>query len=498
MAYPLSNLSFQTLFNAASDAMLLVDESGHVAQANAALQNLLGYSAEEIMGLSVEALMPERYRHHHVHHRSHFANNPEKRPMGSGPALVALTKDGNELKVDVGLSPINCGEQFFTLATFYDTDRRRRAEELLKISEERLRLAKEAAGLGIFDYTSTDKLLVLDERTKELWGTEPDQPITYERFLSSIHPEDRVTRQVALDHAMDPLGNGEYKTQYRVLTPSNGLEHWISVTGKAYFKDGRFTRLIGVAKDITEQKIFEKKLHQHHAETEAVFMQQVATQTASAIAHELNQPLAAISAYSEVALHELENKTVNQENLKRALEGCVKQAQRAGSSLHELMAFLQKGDLVRDPLDLNNIVQEALKIAKTNGYGSFHPMLNLEKNMPYVLGNKTQIMKILVNLIRNSVEAMHSAGMPISAITITVKTNTDINMAHVTMRDSGPGLDKETAQRIFEPFFTTKPTGIGMGLAISRALAEANGGQLWLDPDSNSGAVFHFTLPFAQ
>ncbi|MES1988986.1 MAG: ATP-binding protein, partial [Pseudomonadota bacterium] len=86
---------------------------------------------------------------------------------------------------------------------------------------------------------------------------------------------------------------------------------------------------------------------------------------------------------------------------------------------------------------------------------------------------------------------------PSSAISITVRTNQEINMAHVTIQDSGPGLDTDTAKRIFEPFFTTKPTGIGMGLAISRALTEANGGELWLEQNNKPGATFHFTLPFA-
>ncbi|MDO9393204.1 MAG: ATP-binding protein, partial [Methylotenera sp.] len=100
--------------------------------------------------------------------------------------------------------------------------------------------------------------------------------------------------------------------------------------------------------------------------------------------------------------------------------------------------------------------------------------------------------------LRNAVEAMRGAGVPGAAITIRVQTNRDINMAHVTVADSGPGLNSEAAKRIFEPFFTTKPTGIGMGLSISRALAEANGGQLWIEPTTESGAIFHFTLPFAQ
>ncbi|MGZ8261530.1 MAG: sensor histidine kinase, partial [Methylotenera sp.] len=257
-------------------------------------------------------------------------------------------------------------------------------------------------------------------------------------------------------------------------------------------------RLIGVAQDVTERKTLEKKLQEQRAETETLFTQQVAAQTASAIAHELNQPLAAISAYSEVALHALQDNTNDPVKLKRALEGCVEQAQRAGRSLHELLAFLQKGELVTEKLDLNDIVKETLELARNYGYGGFHPMLQLDENMPAVLANRIQVQKVLVNLLRNAVEAMRGMRAPTSAITITVQTRPEINMAHITVQDSGPGLDPETAKRVFEPFFTTKPSGIGMGLAISRALTEANGGQLWLEPGTKPGATFHFTLPFAS
>jgi PAS domain S-box-containing protein len=490
-------LSFQTLFDAAADTMLLVDDAGHVVQANTAAQQLLGYTQDEICGLEVEALMPHSHRYQHHHARDALYRKPEKRSMGSGRELVALQRDGKELKVDIGLSPMRAGDQLYILVSFHVTDQRHQVEEALKISEERLRLAKQAAGLGVFDFDSQNNIVYWDERMRELWGGESAKSVTYEDFVAAIHPEDRAARQAVIDRAIHHAGNGEYNAEYRVINPGNGVEHWIATVGRVHFEDGRATRFLGVARDITQQKALEQKLQKQHAEMEALFKQQVVSQTVSAIAHELNQPLAAISAYSEVALHELSSVTSNPEKLKRALEGCVAQAQRAGHSLHELLAFLQKGNLVTERFDLNEVVNEALNIAKADGYGGFHPTLQLEQNLPAVSGNRIQVQKILVNLLRNAVEAMCAVDVAASAITITVRTNKDVNMAHVTVRDSGPGLDPETAKRVFEPFFTTKSTGIGMGLAISRALAEANGGQLWLEPDTAPGATFHFTLPFA-
>ncbi len=502
LADPLQSLSFQTLFDAVADAMLLISDTGKVTEANTAALSLLGYTAQEIIGLKVEVLVPKRYKAQHLRHRTKFIQNPEKRPMGSGNELAVLTKEGKELEVDIGLSPISYQEKSYTLVTFYTVAKRKSVEQALRISEESLRLAKKAAGLVTFDFDADLKMRDANEQLIAYWGTEPSNTEQKSEkndntATPTIHPEDSAIRASAIRHATDPAGNGELKVEYRIINPATSDLRWISATGRAHFRDGHATRLLGVVRDITEQKVLEKKLQDQHAETETLFAKEVATQTASAIAHEINQPLTAISAYSEVALHALKQKVIDSASLKRALEGCVAQAQRAGSSLHELLSFLHKGEMTREQLDINNVVKEALVVAKSYGYSDFHPVLQLENNIRLVLGNKTQVLKILVNLLRNAVEAMREAEIVSSEISITVRTNANINMAHVTVQDVGPGLNHEVAKHIFEPFFTTKSKGIGMGLAISRSLAEANGGQLWLDPDFKLGATFHFTLPFS-
>lgn len=497
LANPLENLSIQALFDAAADAMLLADADGRVLCANPAALELLGYASGEIEGLEVEQLIPEQYRAQHRASRLTYAESPAKRSMGKGKNLAALTRFGKELSVDIGLSPIESDGRHLVLLTLTPADRRRRAEDELRASEERMRLAKRAAGLGIFDFDARYNVIQCDSRMRQIWGLLPDEVMTYERFLAGIHPADRPARQAAINQATDPEGDGEYRVEYRVRSPVDNAERWVLAVGKVLFDDGHAERLVGIVQDITENKLLEQQLQAQRSDMESLSHQHVAIQTASAIAHELNQPLAAISAYSEVAMHSLENGAMDAEKLRRALEGCVAQAQRAGRSLHELIAYLQKGDIESEPVDLNHVVRESLAIAQKDGYGGFHPILQLEHALPCVQANRTQVQKVLVNLLRNGVEAMRGAGVPAAEITITVRTRADLNMVQVTVQDSGPGLNEEVTRRVFEPFFTTKPKGIGMGLAVSRALIEANGGQLWLDPEAGPGAVFHFTLPVA-
>lgn len=313
-----------------------------------------------------------------------------------------------------------------------------------------------------------------------------------------IHPDDRAKRQAAIDYAMDPVNHGQYKAEYRVIDSMDGTERTISVVGRIYFENGCANRLVGIAKDVTEHKNFQKKLRTQRNEIEEISKQQVAVRTASAIAHELNQPLAAISAYSEVIMHELQKDSINIENLKKMLGSCVKQAQRAGRSLHELIAFLQKGEQIAGPFDLNKIILEVLEIISNDGYERFSTNLNLEKHLPTVKCNTTQIQKVFFNLIRNALEAMQSIDSPI--LTITTKSHflKGKNFAIVIVQDNGPGFDPLITKHIFEPFYTTKSSGIGMGLAISRALIETNGGMLWVESPLGNGTKFYFTLPLSQ
>lgn len=495
----LADLNAQAIFEAAAEAMLVVDDRGRVAYANPAALQLLECTADVIDGLQVESLVPAHLRDVHQKYREAFLNKPEKRAMGNGAALIALSCSGKELAVDISLSPLSILENKYILVTFYLDGHRREAELALRASEERLQLAKQSAGLGVFDFDSRHQLLNWDERMQELWGIGSPHDVSYEDFLSVIHPDDRATRLAAIVQASDPAGNGEYRDEFRITNALNHAEYWIASMGKMHFDDNHAVRLVGIVQDITEHKNLERVLQRQRDETQDAFKQQVAASTASAIAHELNQPLAAISAYSEVALHALNDENTPLETLKRALEGCVTQAQRAGTSLHELLAFLHVGKVAATPFDLNLLVKDALNIAKADGYKEFQSQLQLEPNMPYVLANRLQVQKVLVNLLRNAVEAMRSAGIPTVDIAVTVQTNQQLNMAHVTVEDSGPGISQDIIKRIFEPFFTTKPSGIGMGLAISRALIESSGGQLWLAPNTgtNNGATFHFTLPFA-
>lgn len=494
----ISNLNLSSLLDALSDPLLLIDHHGVIQQINLATEKITGYTNNQLQGESIDQLLPGWHdTTHPLDQRATFKPLEENRSLENG-RIVLIKQNKQELLVDILPESIEINNQLFTLLILHVIDSRYQAEHDLQESEERLLLAKQAAGLGIFDLNLQQQIIYQDGRMRELWGGQSSKISSYDTFYAAIHPKDRASYQVALEKATNPSGDGEFNIDVRIIHTKNGSERWIHSIGKVHFHENVAIRLIGIVQDITKQKLLEKELQNYRSEVESLFKQQVAIQTASAIAHELNQPLTVISAYSEIALITLEKKPTNLDKIKQSIHNCVTQTQRAGDTLHELIASLHKTDVHIEQLDLNEVILDALHTVRSDGFSDFQQTLWFESNLPAVSANRVQIKKVVVNLLRNAVEAMNSANVAVSEITISVTTMAKEKCALVTIEDKGLGIDPKIMHQIFDPFFTTKPTGIGMGLSISRTLIEANGGRLWVDSRSPTGTQLNFTLPFSS
>ena len=250
-------------------------------------------------------------------------------------------------------------------------------------------------------------------------------------------------------------------------------------------------------RDITKRKRLEKEVSERSAELESLQKLHIAAQTASAIAHEINQPLLAIASYSKAAFMMMKDKNPDFAEISNAIEKCGKQALRAGQSIRDLISFLNRRDFSKEAFDLNMEVIDIVGVVKSEQKLQFRSILNLAEGLPFVLANRMHVQKALLNLIHNGIESMQADGIPLPLISLSISTAKDSGFAQITIEDNGPGIRKEDHDKLFEPFYTTKADGIGMGLAISRSLIEENGGQLWIDPKEGPGAMFHLTLPFA-
>jgi PAS domain S-box-containing protein len=259
---------------------------------------------------------------------------------------------------------------------------------------------------------------------------------------------------------------------------------------------GAVEYVLGTGIEITERRQAEEEARQRQAELAHLHRVYTAGELATILAHEINQPLAAIASYSEASLQRLRQGEAAPDALMHDLEQTALQAQRAGRTIRELRSFLAKGETGEHRSELNTAVRAAVDLIAAEARAKGVTIsLNLVDSMPQVNVSAVQIEHVLINLIRNAIEAIGETDARTG--TITIQTRTDAAQgARVTVLDTGPGLDAQAAERVFEPFYTTKRDGLGMGLRISRSIVDLHGARLWAEANP-AGGIFHFTLPFA-
>jgi PAS domain S-box-containing protein len=375
-----------------------------------------------------------------------------------------------------------------------DISDRVRDRDAIARSEQRFKAAFEQAAVGMAHVALDGRWLRVNQKLCDIVGYSRDALMEM-NFQSITHPDD-LAADLAQVRALLADEIDHYSMDKRYVRRS-GIAVWIRLTVSLLREDGEADYFIAVVQDIDDRERAEDALRRLRGEMDQVMALHVATQTAASIAHDLNQPLNAIATYTAAALRMLQDGTPRPELMRHALESASAQTQRAGDVMRELMQFLYKGDPKTASFDINLAVQEAMATMHAKGECHVKFSLVLEPGMRPVLASRIQVERVLVNLFSNSVEAMRDSGLDVHAITISVSTTSLKDMALVTVQDSGPGLDPKSAHKVFDPFFTTKNHGFGMGLAVSRALIQANGGQLWHENNGQAGATFRFTLPLA-
>jgi len=258
---------------------------------------------------------------------------------------------------------------------------------------------------------------------------------------------------------------------------------------------GRVQFIIGTGIDITEKHQAEIRAREILEEASRLQRLQTANELATLLAHELNQPLAAIASYAEAGQQLLRHTPLEQDKLTRNLDQISQQSLRAGEAIRHLRAFVGRGRIEPVPLDLNTVVRNTctLMLPKARSRG-IKLVLELDETLPQVMGVGVHIEQVLLNLMRNAIDAIRGAKMKSGSITVT--TQQQDGMARISVRDSGPGIEAGQVDKVFEPLASRKEYGLGVGLRISRSLIEAHGGKLWVEPHQ-PGGIFHFVLPFA-
>ncbi len=261
--------------------------------------------------------------------------------------------------------------------------------------------------------------------------------------------------------------------------------------GEMKSRSGRF--FTGFIRDLTERQLTETRLQELQSELVHISRLTAMGEMASALAHELNQPLAAISNYLNGCRRLLQDRADDPSALARdALGKAADQAVRAGQIIHKMRDFVSRGETERKVESLSKLVEEASALALVGAKEqSVRVRFQLDPNADLVLADKVQIQQVILNLIRNAVDAM--ADAPRRQLLISSNIAAD-DMVRLSTADTGSGVSPELREQLFQPFITTKRQGMGVGLSISKTIVEAHGGSIWFESNPDGGTIVHFTL----
>jgi PAS domain S-box-containing protein len=480
---------YRDLVEHSQDLLCTHDLEGRLLSSNPRPARILGYEVAELLAIPMREVIAPEYR------EQFDAYLARMKTIGADKGLMAvLTRTGerriweynNTLRTEGVPLPIVRGMA-------RDVTERVRAEKALFATEERFRqLAESIHEVFYLTEVPGNRLLYVSPAYEQVWGNTCQSLYeSPESFLDAVHPEDRdAARRAFVSH--QPLLH-----EYRIFRP-DGSARWISDRGfPVRDAKGEVYRLAGIAEDITERKQAEQALQESQAALARVARIATMGELTASIAHEINQPLAAVATNASASLHWLAVQPPNLAEAREAMANAMKEANRASGVIARIRALLKKASPELRPVDMNEVIREVLALVRSELIrGGVTAKTKLATGLPAVLGDRVQLQQVVLNLIMNAIDAMITISD--RPRTLLVKSAKDAEGVLIQVQDSGKGLDPENSDRMFESFFTTKPEGIGIGLSISSSIVEAHGGSLSAKPGASYGATFEFTLPRAE
>jgi PAS domain S-box-containing protein len=369
------------------------------------------------------------------------------------------------------------------------------AEQALKRSEFYLAEAEKISHTGCWARNTTTGEVFWSEEEWRIFGLDPKKTeLTHQVFLNMIHPDDRPSVEMISASAVR-LGK-PYDIPYRIIFKDGLIKHLHMVGNPVVHESGEVREYIGVTMDVTGRKRTEAALQEAQSELARVARLTTMGEFAASIAHEINQPLAAIVAHGQAARRWLSRDVPNLVEAKEAITSAVAAANRTSEVMARIRTLLRNDKPEYLATDIYNVIRDVLTL--TNSTLQTRNVLvrtRLPADLPHVRGDRVGLQQVIMNLITNGTDAMSTITDRSRILHIESQVEASSNSVLVAVADTGTGLDPGTADRIFDRLFTTKLNGMGLGLSICRSIIEAHGGRLWASPGSPHGAVFQFTIP---
>lgn len=470
---------FRLLIESTLNAIVMVDQKREIILVNSQAERMFGYSRKELIGQSVEILVPERFRGKHSEYRMAFYANPQTRPMGNGRDLLALRKDGSEFSVEIGLKPIKTEEGLIILGVIVDITERKRAEQALREKEEKLQAIINNTTDAILVYDERGKVITINKEAKRLFCDNGRKEL---KTIWDIVPrEDKINFSDRLRSVREGNKLLDYETK-KIL--GDGRRIFVSI-GLIYM-DQEGGSFIETIRDISERIITRNKI----IELEKA---QVVGKMAEGFAHHMGTPLASMLLRVQM-LKEDVTRLPEYANFSEKLDSIEKQIFYGQKVIQRLLRFVNKPQSERVSERVSFLLEEAVDMIKplSKRWG-IDLGLRVDGDLR-VLVDVNLLELVFLDIITNAVDAMPQKKGKLS---IVASKNDAEDMVEIVISDTGIGIPKEVLPFIFEPFFTTKPAGkgTGLGLSVAKRIIHDHGGEIGVDSVEGKGTSIWIKLP---
>jgi signal transduction histidine kinase len=392
------------------------------------------------------------------------------------------------------------GEFVELVGTVRDVTEWKRVEEVIRRSEAFLAEGQKLSHTGSWGWNATTGKVTWSQEHFRILGLDPQDTIpSLDVFWERVHPDDKIGLQRTFESAI--RDKRDFEQEFRIVTPDSCVRHLHGVGHAILNTANELVEFIGSTMDITERKRADAALQEARAELERVTRVTTMGELAASIAHEVNQPLAGVVMRANAGLNWLAADPPNLSKTRETLERILRDGTRCGEVLARIRALLKRTPPAKTLVSVDRAVRDVL--ALVGGELRQHQIelsLDLAPTVPAVLGDTVQLQQVLLNLIKNAVEAMAGIanGQRILRIQSRPGELDGKPAAVVEVSDTGVGFSGSDSSRLFEAFHTTKPQGMGMGLWISRSIIESHHGRLTASPNDGPGATFVIMLPKAH
>ncbi|WP_234684038.1 PAS domain-containing sensor histidine kinase [Bradyrhizobium monzae] len=471
----------------------MVDPAGTVINVNTFGAAQLGYTAAELIGRSVLDVFLEEDR---AFVRACVALCLETVDQSHTWEIRKVRKDGSVLWVrENAKTMLRADGGPIVLVACENITERKEAENALRESEQRFRDYAETASDWFWETGPDHRVTLISEHSDTVaapagligltrWDIAPD---------ADLEPERWRQHRAALD-AHVPFRDLVYRSKDR-----SGQPIYVRTSGKPFFDaEGAFLGYRGVCTDVTAAiRADQAEDALRKAQVELAHVTRVTTlgELTASIAHEINQPLAAVIANADACLTWLQRSPPDFKAARRSVEWIIEDGTRASDVIRRVRALAKRSDIEMVPLDANVVVREAVALVQREmASHAVSVRMELSSALPKIFGDRIQLQQVLINLIKNGIEAMD--GVHDRPRELAIRSEADDDEAVlVSVTDCGAGICEQAIDRLFTPFFTTKSSGMGMGLSICRSIIEVHGGRLSAVPNQGRGATFQITLP---